>query len=679
MTPFHDLGDYMALPRVLGLRLSADGSRLVAVVQALAPDGKTYRTALWRVDPDGVEPPRRLTRSAEGEKGPAFLPDGSLLFTSSRTDGTGEDKDEDEERHQRLWLLPADGGEPWPAADHPGGIEEFAVARDSGTVVLAAPTLPGPDDGRRDRRRAAGVTATLHETLPVRDWDHQLGPAERRLYVTPPPADAGPGTHRDLTPEPGQALTGQAFAITPDGATVVTGWWVPEGRGGRRSELVAIDTATGERRRLAAAEDADFASPAVSPDGSGVVCVRQRHATIEEPPDETLWFVPLDGGEGRDLTPGLDRWPYGPVWAPDGRTAYFGAYDHGRAPVFSVEVATGEVARLTGDDADYNVAAVSPDGRHVYALRSAIDAPPAPVRLKMADPARGPEPRRLKVAEAAREPEPLGFSVPDLPGRVTEVTATTPDGVPIRGWLVLPAEASAASPAPLLLWPHGGPHSSWSAWTWRWSPWVMAAHGYAVLLPDPALSLGYGQDFVRRGHGRWGAPAYDDLMAITDATVARDDIDEARTAVMGGSYGGYMANWIAGHTDRFNAIVTHASAWPLVAMAASDEAYYFLREFGDPAERPERWAAEDPARHIANIRTPMLVIHGDRDYRVPIGNALTLWSDLVRHGVEAKFLYFPDENHWILTPGNATVWYETVLAFLAQHVLGEKWRSPELL
>jgi dipeptidyl aminopeptidase/acylaminoacyl peptidase len=214
---------------------------------------------------------------------------------------------------------------------------------------------------------------------------------------------------------------------------------------------------------------------------------------------------------------------------------------------------------------------------------------------------------------------------------------------------------------------------------WRWNWWLMAARGYAVLLPDPALSVGYGQDFIRRAHGCWAEPAYDDLMRITDAAVARDDVDADRTGVMGGSYGGYMANWIAGHTDRFKALVTHASAWQTDDLLTSDEAHYFIREFGDPAERPERWAANDPARHVASIRTPMLVIHGDRDYRVPIGNALRLWWDLVRHDVEAKFLYYPDENHWILTPGNATVWYETVFAFLAQHVLGEEWKRPDLV
>jgi dipeptidyl aminopeptidase/acylaminoacyl peptidase len=331
--------------------------------------------------------------------------------------------------------------------------------------------------------------------------------------------------------------------------------------------------------------------------------------------------------------------------------------------VFVLDVQAGSVEQLTRDDASYADLAVAPDGGSVYALRSGIDAPPGPVRI---DASTG-DVTRLKAP---------GDSLP-LPGEVTEITAAAPDGAVIRGWLVRPADTQA--PVPLLLFVHGGPYGSWNGWSWRWNPWVMAARGYAVLLPDPALSTGYGQDHIRRGYGRWGEATFDDLMAVTDAALARPEIDATRTAVMGGSFGGYMANWIAGHTDRFGAVVTHASAWKLEGMLASDESYWFVREFGDPAERRDRWEANDPARHLAKIRTPMLVIHGDRDYRVPIDQALWLWRDLVQGEVDAKFLYYPDENHWILGPGNAAVWYETVLAFLAEHVLGEPWRRPAVV
>ncbi len=149
---------------------------------------------------------------------------------------------------------------------------------------------------------------------------------------------------------------------------------------------------------------------------------------------------------------------------------------------------------------------------------------------------------------------------------------------------------------------------------------------------------------------------------------------------MGGSFGGYMANWVAGHTDRFRAIVTHASLWDMRGFhGTTDWGTTMEAEFGDPYRDPGPWDAASPSEHVAAIRTPMLVIHGELDHRVPISEGLRLWTDLARHGVEAKFLYFPDENHWVLKPANARLWYETVLAWLDHHVLGLPWVRPELL
>jgi dipeptidyl aminopeptidase/acylaminoacyl peptidase len=275
-------------------------------------------------------------------------------------------------------------------------------------------------------------------------------------------------------------------------------------------------------------------------------------------------------------------------------------------------------------------------------------------------------------------------SAPELPGTLTEVEATAEDGSRVRGFLALPTGAGPESPAPLLLWIHGGPLGSWNAWSWRWNPWLLVAQGYAVLLPDPALSTGYGQNFIQRGWGNWGGAAYTDLMAITDVAEARADIDETRTAAMGGSFGGYMANWVAGHTDRFDAIVTHASLWALDQFGpTTDHAFYWEREMTD-----EMALANSPHLSVGNIVTPMLVIHGDKDYRVPIGEGLRLWYELLaKSGLPAdangetkhRFLFFPDENHWVLSPQNAIVWYEVVSAYLAEHVLGETREIPKTL
>jgi len=724
-TPFHDLTEFAAIPRVTALRLSPDGDWLAAAVQTLSADGKKYLTSLWRVDPGGG-PARRLTRSAEGEANPRFLPDGSLLFTSRRPD-PGASQDGVSADTAALWLLPPGGGEARVIAALPGGVTAAEAARGAGTIVLSSPVLPAAgreggrgglvppgsggsggssprastdntaaDDARlRKERGDAGVTAILHESAPVRFWDHDLGPDQVRLFSVDPdrlrdpagnaarPTGEFPGL-RDLTPDPGRALDDEAFELTPDGTSVITGWqlWHPAGQS--HAELVMIDVATGKRQVLLSGPEYNFSGPRVSPDGRFIVCERETQTTPERPPDLTLVLLGVNGagavGEtGRDLLPGLDRWPAEPAWSHDSRTVYFAADDGGRRPVFRLDVATGQVTRVTGDDGAYTDLNPAPDGRYLYALRSAVDSPPAPVRIDL-DPK---DPGTLKDSgQGAARPAALDSpGVPlAVPGRLAEVEAAADDGQPVRAWLVLPESASAAHPAPLLLWVHGGPMSSWNAWSWRWNPWLMAARGYAVLLPDPALSTGYGQEFIARGYHDWGARPFADIMAVTEPVLARPDIDADRAGMMGGSYGGYMANWMAGHTDRFKAIVSHAGLWALDQMfGTTDHPMFWRPQFGDPLTQPGMYEANSPNRHIEQIRTPMLVIHGNKDYRVPVSEALRLWWDLSRYGAEAKFLYFPDENHWILTPGHARIWYETVFAFLAEHLLGQEWQRPALL
>jgi dipeptidyl aminopeptidase/acylaminoacyl peptidase len=683
MTDFTDLREYGWAPRVGSVRLSPDGSWLAVAVQTVGDTPPKYQTSIWRVDTESDSEPVRLTRSAEGEGGPEFLPDGSLLFASRRPDGTasgGPDKGSKDAK-AALWLLPAGGGEARRIAAPGGGVAGVSAARAAEVVVYSAPTFRGKAAGEEDTaarkaRADLGVSAILHDSGRLRHWDHDLSAEQLRLLAAGVPAaaaagedgDGGLATARDLTPEPGRALDEQDFELTPDGGAVVTGWVVREPAGEARTEIVVIDVATGERRTLLAAAGMDFESPRVSPDGQHVVAVRGEHETYERSGDVTLVLVPLAGGEPRDILAGFDRHPGGAAWAPDSASVYFTADHEGRRPAFRVEIASGEVTRLTADHGAYASLCPAPDGRSLFALRSAYDEAPAPVRIDLADPA----------ADPVRLPSPGARF--EFPGRLEEVSAVAADGTDIRAWLVLPGGATAQAPAPLVLWVHGGPISSWNDWSWRWNPWLLAARGYAVLLPDPALSTGYGQHMIERGHGAWGGPPFTDVMTITDAVTERADIDAARTAMMGGSFGGYMANWIAGHTDRFKAIVSHASLWALDQMfGTTDGPAFWRRMFGDYATQPERYLENSPHLHVDKIVTPMLIIHGDKDYRVPIGEALRLWWDLTSRSKQVKFLYFPDENHWVLKPGDVTVWYDTVLAFLAEHVRGEDWQQPDLL
>ncbi|HET9894686.1 MAG TPA: S9 family peptidase [Streptosporangiaceae bacterium] len=674
MTKFSELTEFVAIPRVASLELAPDGSWLAATVSMLSPDKKKYVSSIWRIDTSGGAP-ERLTRSAEGERAAAFLPDGSLLFVSSRKDPSAK-ADDSQAAKPALWALPAGRGEALRVAAPPGGVAGVAAARQAQAYLITAPVFDGTKDAAEDaaRRKAradADVNAILHTSAyRVRYWDSDLGPDNLRLMAGnttaggQPADDAGP---RDLTPDPGWALHQRDFCLSPDGSVAVTSWQVPAGVGGSRVELATIDVATGERRTLLSDENCDFEHAVISPDGKLVMVSRFEHDSYERPGDSTLIVASFaDDGEPRDLLAGFDRYPAGAIWSPDSATVYFTADDNGRRPIFAVDVAGGEVRRLTTDDAAYDSLCVTPDGQVLYALRNAIAEPATPVRIELAG------------GDLVRLQSPAGSL--EVPGQVREISTTVADGSTVRAWLVLPDGASAQAKVPMLLWVHGGPVSSWSQWSWRWNPWLPAARGYAVLLPDPALSTGYGLDFIARGHGTWGDTPFTDVMSITDAAIAEPEIDGDRTAMMGGSFGGYMANWIAGHTDRFAGIVSHAGLWALdQVFGTTDGPYYWRREWGYPDSQPERYAANSPHLHVDAITTPMLVIHGDKDYRVPVGEALRLWADLISRGKDVKFLYFPDENHWILKPGDAVVWYETVFAFLAERVLGEEWRRPELL
>jgi dipeptidyl aminopeptidase/acylaminoacyl peptidase len=408
----------------------------------------------------------------------------------------------------------------------------------------------------------------------------------------------------------------------------------------------------------------DYGSPAVAPDRSWVAFVDTRVATFERAPSLSLVVVDLATGKRRELLDGSGLWPSAPVAGPDSASVYFVADEKGHAPIWRVDVVTGALVRLTRAGA-YSDLCPSPDGRHVYALRSHIDSPPRPVRLDA----------------RAGDQEPVFLDAPGgigpLPGRMEEVEARALDGATIRAWLALPSGEGAA---PLAVFVHGGPIMSWNSWSWRRNPWLMVARGWAVLLPDPGLSRGYGEEFLQRAWGGWGPVPFSDLMAITDAVEARDDIDASRTAVIGGSYGGYMANFIAGHTNRFKAIVTHASLWNLDRfLGVTDHPGSWAMEWGYPDENPERYLKDSPHLSAKHIATPMLVTHGDKDYRVPVSEALALFADLVRYGVDAKLLVFPDEGHFVLKPGNWKLWHETIDAFLDHHVRGEEWVRPKLV
>ncbi|MDV6275739.1 S9 family peptidase [Rhodococcus erythropolis] len=666
-TPFDELDDYIALARLSGLVLSPDGSLLICARAVLDDKSAEYVSSLWEIDPEGRRPARRLTWGSTSESGAAFAFDGDVLFTATRAVPGESDP------QPALWRLPAAGGEAQLLISRPGGVSSVSAAKAAPTFVaqtsvMASAISLDQDDQVRSARKDKKVTAMLHTGYPVRHWDHDLGPDHPHLVVAE--TDSKESVElRDITPTAGAALRETSTTISDDGLFVVTTWTVGDPSAARRSTLVRIDTVTGDRTALVDEADADVYNPVLSPDGTKLAFIRETLTTPESAPRMTLQLYDFGSGAVTGVADGWDRWPTSLAWLPDGSGLVVTADDGGRGPIFTIDL-WGQPVRLTADDAAYTDVRVAPDGESIYALRASYEAPPHVVRVDL----------RSGEITALRGPDPL----PELPGTLTEITARAEDGSTVRSWLALPTGAAPHAPVPLLLWVHGGPLGSWNTWSWRWNPWLLVAKGYAVLLPDPALSTGYGQDFVQRGWGQWGKAPFTDLMAITDAAVAQPEIDPKRTGAMGGSFGGYMANWIAGHTNRFDAIVTHASLWALDQFGpTTDAAWYWQREMS-----PEMAVENSPHLYVADITTPMLVIHGDKDYRVPIGEGLRLWYELLAESglpadddgkTDHRFLYFPDENHWVLKPQHTKIWYEVVTAFLSEHVLGEDVVLPEIL
>ena len=677
---FHNLDSYIGLARVGGLTLSPDGTQLVTTMSTLSEDETSYDSALWSIDPKGQLPARRLTFGEHGESQPQFTANGDLLFVAKRSS-----KDD---AKPEGWLLPAAGGEARPVISHPAGVQSLSVCSKSPqTIVLKssghsrAKDLEAEEKLRTDRKDKK-VSAILHTGYPVRYWDHDLGPATAHFYSgnLPEVQDSKRAELTDLTPGIGANLQETAFDVASNGDFLITEWQVPEGRASSAPGLMRIDLHTGAQEMLLSPDDTyEYTIGKISPDSKELAYARWRRSTAQTAPVFELWLMHLADGSTHQIADGWDRWVNDIQWVPNGRSLLLTADDNGHSPIFHLSLYNDKITRLT-DDGSFTDVTISSDSRTAYALRSSYLYPAEPVAVDLT------HVHDLETGDFAEATQLLSpVKRPALPGTLTEVSTTAEDGSTVRAWLALPESASAQNKAPLLLWIHGGPLGSWNAWSWRWSPWLLVAHGYAVLLPDPALSTGYGQDFIQRGWGRWGQEPFTDLMAITDATEAREDIDETRTAAMGGSFGGYMANWVAGHTDRFKAIVTHASLWALEGFGkTTDAAFYWTREMS-----PEMREQNSPHHSIGNIVTPMLVIHGDKDYRVPIGEGLRLWYELLADSglpqkedgsTEHQFLYFPDENHWILSPQHAKIWYEVVTEFLSQKVLGNApGELPELL
>lgn len=661
-TPVFDAEKMTRLRRVGEVAVSPDGTWLAVTVDRLDEKDARYVSDLWRVPLDGSGDAVQLTRGDCKDRAPRFRRDGALGFLSNRNPRAAEPQEGDDKRFQ-VWILPAGGGEPVPLTDEPLGANDFRFARDADCLAVIASVLPGVahDEQRQRATELAkhGPSGLHYKTMPIRHWDYWRPVAAPHVIAY----DERGQQRRDLTPtadpELRESIESISWDLSRDGRRVAI---VANRPGPERIEDLAIrliDTATGEHRDLGCDDRTMHGSPRFSPDGRTLACTRWLREA-GKPGPILVWAFDVDSGQGRAVAPDWDVWPRVADWTDDGAAIIAVADYRGDVPVFRVDARSGEVERITAAAAGGSHQSVVVCGQRIAGVRHRWCQPPEPFTCDLVA---GAEPTLLAALSGMDASEAEAFATWE------SITVTGDGGTAIQSFVATPR---GAGPHPALLWIHGGPMGQHGdGWHWRWNPLVCVAAGYVVALPNPRGSTGFGQEMIDGiWHNQWGGACYRDLLAVTDAVAARPDVDAARMGAMGGSFGGYMANWIGANTDRFKCLMSHAGIYHFTAFhGATDYPSFFCWELGQtPYQRSDDFERFSPHRGVANWKTPVLIIHGEKDYRVPVSEALLLFEALQEHGVESELLVYPDENHWILKPRNSRDWYRRVLEFADRYL-----------
>ena len=649
--------DLNSLARVSDPQVSPDG-RYVAYVQRETDfEGNRGRNDLWLVDLQQADArPRRLTQHASNDTHPRWAVDGgSIYFLSARTG------------LMQVWRLPFNGGEAVQITDYPLDIGTFGFSDDGQRMALSMDVFPDCADlkctrDRLDANAKSKVSGRSFDQLFVRHWDTWSNGTRSNLFVAPVNADGRAGAPVNVSRAinadvPSRPFGGdEEFTFSPDGARIVFSARLAD-RGEAWSTnfdlYEASSFGTGTPKNLTADNPAWDTQPVFLKNGD-LAWLAMEHPGFEA----DRFRIRLRQGNGvREVAPKWDRSVQHLSVTRDGRALLATANDLGQTPLFQVDPASDRVTRLSGAGA---IGDFSPAVRSTVAVWHDIATPPDLYLFS----ARG-EPRRLTQANQSQlAGKTLGsFEQFSFKGWNEET---------VYGYLVNPPGFDKSKKYPIAFVVHGGPQVSFANhWYWRWNAQTLAGRGYAVLFIDFHGSPGYGQAFTDSISQHWGDRPFEDLQKGMAAALAKYPwLDGSRACSLGASYGGYMQNWIAGQwPDGFKCIVNHAGIFDTRSMYYTTEELWFTEwENGGPYfKTPEIHERFNPANHVDKWKTPMLVLHGEKDFRVPYAQGIATFTALQRLGVESRFVDFPDENHWILKPANSVFWYTTVLDWLDAH------------
>jgi dipeptidyl aminopeptidase/acylaminoacyl peptidase len=654
--------DLYRLGQVSQLRVAPDRPLAAFVVKAFDMEANTALSRLWLADLESGKS-RQLTGAEKSDFAPRFLPDGRLAFLSLRSGSP------------QVWAIHVDGGEAERLTDLATGVDNFAVAPDGKHLAVVAAVFPecGADMACNKERAAAEeagkVKARVYSALPIRIWDHWLD--ERRGHVLWVPLDGG--EPRDLTPgafrTPPLDLGGRMdLDISPDGTAVVfTANTTQNPAWNTNNDVFEVQVSGGPPRNLTARNEACDAEPRYSPKGDTIAFLAMARPGFEAD-RRVLTLYDRKTKKLIPLTDSLDSGVYDFAWSPKGRSIFFTAPERGRVAIHEVGVPSGIVTRRLhlGTHSDIGVTS---DGRALVYIKQTMS-----------------QPKDVFTASAAGEGERRISAVNDAAltgiefGAYDEFEYEGAGGDGIHGFLLKPPGFDAKKKYPLLLLIHGGPQGAFGdEFHQRWNMQLFATPGFVVAAINFHGSTGYGQEFTDAVSGDWGGKPYEDIMKGMDHLIggAYPFIDGNNVSAAGASYGGFMVNWILGHTDRFRSLVSHDGVYEQVSMYGATEELWFpeWEMKGTPWTNAEMYDRFSPARFAAKFRTPTLVVHGEHDYRVPYTQGLQLFTALQRQGVESKLLFFPDENHFVQKPQNARLWWSTVLGWLSDHA-GLKWAPP---